>query len=270
LIGWYEGEKQIHIHLAGRLSNGNWQAYSWTSGLEVGKRISFGKGKLTGKLVSDIEKSKVWEIIFDQENVIDLLDTVARPIMSPYVKKEYAIEYYQNFYADIPGSSELPAAGRHFTEQTLTQLKNKGVLVEYITLHTGLSSVEISQKNFEDHRMHEEQIEVSQETADVLNNVRRQGKRIFGVGTTVVRTLETVSDDNCRIHPYCGYSNLYIYPGYRFKVIDCFITNFHGPKSSRIAMAAAFTGPNLLLEGYNQAIEEKYRFYEFGDTTLTI
>lgn len=269
LIGWYASEKRINIQLAGILSDGNWQAYSFADGLKEGKKVSFGDGKLTGTLLS-CTQGRIWEIKFDQDNVLELLDEVGRPIMSPYVNKKYDIEYYQNVYASKAGSAELPAAGRHFSNELLEEIEKKGVHIVYVTLHTGLSSIEVSSENFEEHEMHEEQIEISEETAKILNTVRANGKRVFGVGTTVVRTLETVADNSGYVKPYRGYSKLYIYPGYKFKMVDAFITNFHGRTSSRIAMAAAFTGKDLLMHGYQEAIEKKYLFYEFGDATLTI
>lgn len=271
LIGWFENMHKIDVHLCGRLKNGNWQGYIYSDHLHEDGKISFGDGELTGQLKRRYGSSKrIWEIEFFQDNVISLLDRIGRPIISPYVNKLWDIDYYKNEYAFKPGSAELPAAGRHFTKEILEKLRKKGVFVTYITLHTGLSSIEISSEHFEDHKMHEEEIEISRETADVINEVRSNGKKVIGVGTTVVRTLESVADHQGQLKEFTGYTDLYIYPGYKFKVIDAFITNFHGAKSSRIAMAAAFTGSELLLRGYREAIDNKYLFYEFGDATLTI
>jgi len=270
LVGWYDNKRRLNIHLAGVLGNGNWQVYSWTKDLEQGKKISFGDGQLTGTLLNNINSKEIWEVRFDQPNILELLDSVARPIMSPYVKKEYGIDKYQNEYASVQGSTELPAAGRHFTMDLLKDIEQHGIIVEYVTLHTGLSSIEVSESLFEEHIMHEEQIEISYSTAEVLNTVHSSGGRIFGVGTTVMRTLETAVNLEGKLEAFSGYTDLYIYPGYKFKAVDCFVTNFHGPKTSRIALAAAFTGADLLMRGYREAISHKYRFYEFGDSTLTV
>ena len=270
LLGWYDnGKRRIEMELAGVLQNGNWQVYFGVTDLEKGKKIDFGNGVLTATLVNCIQKH-IWEVKFDQPNVIELVDIVGRPIMSPYVNKKYDISYYQNVYAEKPGSAELPSAGRHFSKELLDKIKKKGVEITYVTLHTGLSSVAVEEENFEDHEMYEEQIEVSEETAKIINTARSKGHKIICVGTTVVRTLETVADNDGYLKAFTGYSKLYIYPGYKFKITDKFITNFHGANTSRIAMAAAFTGKELLMRGYNEAIERKYLFYEFGDTTFTI
>jgi S-adenosylmethionine:tRNA ribosyltransferase-isomerase len=186
------------------------------------------------------------------------------------MSKQWSLEYYQNVYSSVDGSSELPASGRHFSKYILEKLKAKGVIIEYITLHTGLSSIVVQEEEFEQHAMHSEEIEISQKASDIINSKRKSGGRLFGIGTTVVRTLETVATEDGILSAFAGFTNLYIYPGYKFKTIDAFVTNFHGPRSTRIALAAAFTGEELLKKGYDQAINSKFRFFEFGDATLTI
>lgn len=270
LIGWlgYK-ERKIKIDLAGILDNGNWQIYIDDNEINPGDTCEFGDGMLTGTF-EKMEENHVWQIKFNQDNVIELANKIGRPIMSPDVKKQYDLSYYQNVYASKEGSAELPSAGRHFTKELLEKIKKKGVRVVYVTLHTGLSSMMVTEDTFEEHHMHKEYIEITSAVANTINEARKNGHSIVCVGTTVVRTLETVADEQGNLKPFTGYSTLYIYPGYHFKIVDKFITNFHGPNTSRIAMAAAFTGKDLLLKGYAEAIQRKYLFYEFGDTTLTI
>ncbi len=269
LLGWYDGIKRVNVQLACDLGEKRWMVYSFSTGLEKGKEIVFGDGQLHCKLIQIVEGDRIWEVEFYEENLYELLDVVGRPIMSPYVKKKYDIKYYQNEYATVEGSTELPAAGKHFNKDIMTKLREKGVIITYITLHTGLSSIGISEEFFEDHKMHNEQIEVKEDTAEIVNSARSRGNKIFAVGTTVVRTLESCVKDG-KVYPYKGYTNLYIYPGFKYQICDALFTNFHGPKTSRIALAAAFTGKDLLMQGYHEAINCKYKFYEFGDTTLTI
>lgn len=271
LIGWFEEKKKVDVHLCGRTDSGHWQFYIYPDkGLFEGGKVNFND-KLTATLVKKHNELKYfWLAEFDQSNVIEIANEIGRPIVSPYIKKFWKLDYYQNEYASISGSAELPAAGRHFTEELLDQAERKGITITYITLHTGLSSVGVSTEEFENHKMHHEEIEISEETSRIINKARSEGKRVFGIGTTVVRTLESVADENGIVKPFKGGTDLYIFPGYKFKVIDAFVTNFHGAKSTRIAMAAAFTGSDLLMKGYSGAIEKGYLFYEFGDTTLTI
>lgn len=269
LLGWSDDGRRVNVHLACNMGEGRWKVYSFTDNLKVGTVITFGKNTLSCKLLSSSENGKIWVAQFSASDIFPFLDEVGRPIMSPYVKKGYDISYYRNHYATVEGSAELPAAGKHFSPTIIKKLENKGVQIVYITLHTGLSSIEVSEDDFEDHQMHEERIELTESAAKTINNAHAQGKRVFAVGTTAVRTLESCVND-CDVFAFSGYTNLYIYPGYKYRVCDALFTNFHGPRSSRIALAAAFTGKELLMKGYEEAIERKYAFYEFGDTTLTI
>lgn len=270
LIGWFENSVRINIQLACDLGNNKWLVYSFSEGIRSGGKAVFGETRelLSCRFIKNTEGS-IWEVQFLEQDFWKRLDKVGRAIMSPYVDKKYDVSFYQNEYSCNEGSTEMPAAGRHFKISFLDKLKERGVKVAFVTLHTGLSSIEIEESYFEQHKMHYEKIEVEEETAKIINEAKAKNKRIFAVGTTVVRTLESCIE-NGRVIPYKGYTNLYIYPGYDFKIIDCFFTNFHGPHSTRIAMAAAFTGSDLLMKGYKAAIEQKYKFYEFGDTTLTI
>lgn len=209
LIGKYEGKKLIEIQLCGRTDQNQWQCYiPLDNTLFEGGIINF-KDKLTGKLVKKCTE-RLWLAEFDQENVIELANQVGKPINSHYMSKQWELQYYQNIYSTVDGSSELPAAGRHFSEDILDKLKEKGVTISYITLHTGLSSIVVQEEDFEQHAMHSEEIEISQETADIINSKRIAGGRLFGVGTTVVRTLESVATEDGRLKAFSGFTNLYI------------------------------------------------------------
>ena len=270
LLGWLDNGMRINIQLACDKGNNRWLVYSFTKGIEEGDKAIFGDNK--GKLSCIFTKNTgggIWEVTFNEQDFWSKLDRVGRAIMSPYVDKKYDVSYYQNQYACCGGSTEMPAAGCHFKLSFLDKLRKNGVHIVFITLHTGLSSIEVEEEDFEQHKMHYEQIEISEAAAEIINSAKKLNKKIFAVGTTAVRTLESCVE-NSLVIPYKGYTKLYIYPGYEFKIIDCFFTNFHGPRSTRIAMAAAFTGSELLMKGYKEAIENEYKFYEFGDTTLTI
>lgn len=271
LIGWVDNRKRINLHIARKKSQCVWEAYSFSKQIKLNDTIIFGEGELCGRVV-DIQFFPIIDIEFIdyKGDILDVLERVARPIISPYVNDFYDIEFYRNEYSEILGSTEMPAAGRHFTSDILRTLEEKGVIVCYVTLHTGLSSIEISEEYFEDHKMHLEQIEVTEHVANVINDAKLRGNKICAVGTTVVRTLESTVDAEGKVIPYKGETQLYIYPGYKFRCIDFFVTNFHGWNTSRIAMAAAFSGIDLLKKSYKEAIERGYLFYEFGDTTLTI
>ncbi|MCU4759619.1 S-adenosylmethionine:tRNA ribosyltransferase-isomerase [Bacillus cereus] len=205
-----------------------------------------------------------------QGDLLDISDKYGRPIISNYTEKPWDIEYYRNEYSTKPGSVELPAAGRHFTQEIITKLKENGIGVEYITLHTGLSSLEIESDNLADHRMYEEWFSISKDVADKINQTKKMGNKVIAVGTTVTRTLESSVDNDGQVKAGENLTDLYIYPGFKFKVIDALITNFHGPRSSRIALAAAFSNIDTIMDAYEFAIQNEYLFYEFGDTTFII
>lgn len=269
LVGKYNEKQKLEVQLCGKTINNQWHLYiPLDKYLSEDNIISF-ENILHGKLVKKCA-DHLWYAEFEEDNVIELANKIGKPINSHYMSKQWDLKYYQNVYANKDGSSELPAAGRHFSEDIITALEKKGVIVVYVTLHTGLSSIVVEEELFEQHKMHYEEIEISQEVADIINEAKKHGGKLFAVGTTVVRTLETVADSKGLLKGYKGFTNLYIYPGFKFKSINSFITNFHGPRSTRIAMASAFTGDKLLKDGYSLAIQNEMKFYEFGDTTLTI
>ena len=196
------------------------------------------------------------------------LDRIGEMPLPPYIKEKLQDqERYQTVYSKIPGSSAAPTAGLHFTNELMQELKNKGVIIEEVLLDVGLGTFRpVSVDSVENHHMHSEKIVVSKETAERLNEYKKQGKRIIAVGTTSVRTLESASDKKGHIEAVNKETNIFIYPGYEFKFVDAIITNFHLPESTLIMLISAFIGKEKTLDIYNLAVKEKYRFFSFGDS----
>jgi S-adenosylmethionine:tRNA ribosyltransferase-isomerase len=274
LFGWADKNKRVDVRLCVEKGDDTWQCLILPAkSVEPGTHLSFDNGALTGTVIEKRKELPLWIVKFDVETrdgLMELLDEIAVPIVPPYAKKRISIDHLQNVYAEIEGSAEMPTAGRHFTRELMEKLEKQGIKFAYVTLHTGLSSIAISEDTFEEHTMYEEKYSISQETADMINNTRESGAHVIGCGTTTIRVLETVADNTGNVKPGGGYTDLYIYPGYTWKIVDKLITNFHPWRTSRIALAAAFTGKELLMEGYRQAIEWKYMFYDYGDSTLTV
>ena len=198
---------------------------------------------------------------------MEVLDELGQMPLPPYIKKQCANnDDYQTVYAKIEGSAAAPTAGLHFTNELLEQIKEKGVKVVSVTLHVGLGTFRpVQVENILDHKMHSEYYEVSEETAKILNETKANGGRIISVGTTSTRTLESVTDENGIVHAGSGETQIFIYPGYKFKAIDGLITNFHLPKSTLIMLVSALAGRKNVLNAYKEAVEKKYRFFSFGD-----
>ncbi|ARP44567.1 S-adenosylmethionine:tRNA ribosyltransferase-isomerase (plasmid) [Geobacillus thermodenitrificans] len=263
----------LEIALCSQIKPKTWLASVSTPNVEKYLNVEF---KVSDELHFIVRsKSKkinnfyVVDFVYDGE-LYELSVKYGRPIISNYTERQWDLKYYQNEFATIAGSVEMPAAGRHFTNELLSSLKRKGINIAYITLHTGLSSLTIEEENIEDHVMYEEYYSISKETADLINSTKMRGKKVIAIGTTVTRTLESAVDVNNRVQSKTDWTDLYIYPGYQFKIVDGILTNFHGPRTSRIALAAAFTKPEYLMNAYQEAIAEGYLFYEFGDATLII
>lgn len=189
-----------------------------------------------------------------------------------YIKREDTIEdseRYQTVYAKEVGSSACPTAGLHFTENLLNKLKQKNIDIDYVTLHVGLGTfLPVREEQIEDHKMHEEFFTISDETAEKINNAKRTGKKILAVGTTSVRTLESAADENGFIKSGTSSTTIFMYPGYKFKIVDQMFTNFHTPESTLIMLVSAFAGKEKILNAYNIAVENKYRFFSYGDAML--
>ena len=236
----------------------------------TGARFVFGDGLLKAEVI-EVRPDGNRIVRFEYDGVWEeLLDKLGEMPLPPYIKEKLEDkERYQTVYSKIEGSAAAPTAGLHFTNELLEDIKDKGVKTAYLSLHVGLGTFRpVSVENVEEHVMHTEHYEVSQEAADIINETRKSGGRIIAVGTTSVRTLETVAEDNGTMKAEIGDTSIFIYPGYKFKVTDSIITNFHLPESTLLMLVSAFAGKENIFEAYEQAVKEKYRFFSFGDAML--
>ena len=239
---------------------------------KVGSEFSFGNGELKGIIagMSD-DGARIIEFIYDGifEEILDKLGTMPLP---PYIKEKLEDkERYQTVYSKVNGSAAAPTAGLHFTKNVLDKIEKKGVKICYITLHVGLGTFRpVKAENILDHSMHSEYYSIDENTAKIINNVKKSGGRIISVGTTSTRTLESASDSDGNIVSGNGWTDIFIYPGYKFKVIDGLLTNFHLPESTLIMLVSAIAGRENVLNAYGKAVKEKYRFFSFGDSMLIL
>ena len=236
--------------------------------MKVGSVVTFGDGRLKATVVEELDQGgRIIE--FSYEGVfLEVLESLGEMPLPPYIKERLEDkERYQTVYAKENGSAAAPTAGLHFTEELMHQIRDKGVNIVPVTLHVGLGTFRpVSVDSLEDHKMHSEYYNVSKETADMIEATKKAGKRVIAVGTTSIRTLETVARDNDgQVVPASGWTDIFISPGYEFRVVDAFITNFHLPKSTLVMLVSAYLGREFTLEAYQHAIEERYRFFSFGD-----
>ncbi|KXT70248.1 tRNA preQ1(34) S-adenosylmethionine ribosyltransferase-isomerase QueA [Streptococcus cristatus] len=236
--------------------------------LRVGTRVSFGDGRLTATVTEELEHGG--RIVrFDYQGIfLEVLESLGEMPLPPYIHEKLEDrERYQTVYAKENGSAAAPTAGLHFTEELLDKIAAKGVKLVYLTLHVGLGTFRpVSVDNLEEHEMHSEFYSLSEEAAETLRQVKASGHRIVAVGTTSIRTLETIgSKFEGQIQADSGWTNIFIKPGYQWKIVDAFSTNFHLPKSTLVMLVSAFAGRQLTLEAYEHAIAERYRFFSFGD-----
>ena len=235
--------------------------------LRQGARVSFGDGELTGT-VTEVLPDGNRLVRFDYEGIfLEVLDRLGKMPLPPYIKEELQDqERYQTVYSKVLGSAAAPTAGLHFTPELLEQIKAKGVNIGYVTLHVGLGTFRpVKAEEITEHHMHSEFCMISQETADIINETKRAGGRIVCVGTTSCRTLESLADENGYFHESSAWTDIFIYPGYKFKAMDALITNFHLPESTLVMLVSAFADRDKILNAYNIAVQERYRFFSFGD-----
>lgn len=233
----------------------------------TGTKLTFGEGELSGTVEDEIEGGNRL-IKFEYDGIfLEVLERLGKMPLPPYIHEELEdSERYQTVYSKVVGSAAAPTAGLHFTKELLKKLEEKGVKIVYITLHVGLGTFRpVKAENIEDHEMHAEYCVISQEAADKINRTKDAGKRVIAVGTTSCRTLESRADCSGRLSAFSGWTNIFIYPGYKFKCIDGLITNFHLPESTLIMLVSALAGREQILKAYKEAIKEKYRFFSFGD-----
>lgn len=236
--------------------------------LKVGAQVSFGDGRLTATVVDELEHGG--RIVrFDYQGIfLEVLESLGEMPLPPYIHEKLTDrERYQTVYAKENGSAAAPTAGLHFTKELLAQIEAKGVKLVYLTLHVGLGTFRpVSVDNLDDHEMHSEFYTLSEEAAATLREVKANGHRVIAVGTTSIRTLETIGNKfKGDIQADSGWTNIFIKPGYQWQIVDAFSTNFHLPKSTLVMLVSAFAGRDLTLKAYEHAIAERYRFFSFGD-----
>ncbi len=269
LFGTKEGSGgKIEFLLLKRLDINTWEIILRPGKkARIGSRFVFGDGILKAEVIDVLEEGNrivrfefdgVWE---------EILDTLGEMPLPPYIKEKLEDKNrYQTVYSKIEGSAAAPTAGLHFTSELLEKIKEKGVKIAFVTLHVGLGTFRpVSAENIEDHHMHSEYYEISKETADIINETKKSGGRIVAVGTTSVRTLESVADADGYLAAKSGDTQIFIYPGYKFKIVDALITNFHLPESTLLMLISALYDRESIMNAYNIAIKENYRFFSFGD-----
>ena len=238
--------------------------------LREGARVSFGDGELTAEIAEVLPDGNRL-VRFDYEGIfLEVLERLGKMPLPPYIKEELQDqERYQTVYSKVNGSAAAPTAGLHFTPELLERIAAKGVGVGYVTLHVGLGTFRpVKEDEITDHEMHSEYCVIPQETADLINETKRGGGRVICVGTTSCRTVESWAAEDGTMTASAGWTNIFIYPGYRFKVLDGLITNFHLPESTLIMLVSALAGREHVLAAYREAVRERYRFFSFGDAML--
>ena len=258
----------IEILLLKNLEKDNWECLVKPARrIKVGTIVSFGEGKLKAECIKELDEGiRHFKLIYDGI-LLEILEELGTMPLPPYIHEKLEDQSrYQTVYAKEVGSAAAPTAGLHFTKELLKEIKDKGVNIAFITLHVGLGTFRpVSVERIEDHEMHSEYYQMTKEVADLLNDTRKNNHKIIAVGTTSTRTLETIVDKYNEFRECSGWTDIFIYPGYKFKGIDNLITNFHLPKSTLVMLVSALAGRENILNAYKIAVEEKYRFFSFGD-----
>ena len=271
LYGVREQGGEVEILLIKRLSLTEWEVLVKPGRrARVGTRLIFAPDLLEGEITAQTDVGRI--IKFNYKGVFeDILAKLGETPLPPYIKEKLADpERYQTIYAKEPGSAAAPTAGLHFTDKLITELKDFGVEFTEVLLHVGLGTFKpVKAENILEHKMHEEYFEVDSDASYKINKAKNEGRRIIAVGTTVVRVLESVAREG-KVSAAKGYTDIFIYPGFKFQIIDGLITNFHLPKSTLIMLVSAFAGREKVLEAYQTAVELRYRFFSFGDAMLII
>ncbi len=236
----------------------------------TGTQLSFGNGELTATVVGERDDGNKLVQFHYTGIFLEVLERLGKMPLPPYIKEELQDnERYQTVYSKINGSAAAPTAGLHFTPELLQKIQDKGVKLAYVTLHVGLGTFRpVKADEVTEHHMHSEFCMISRETADCINQTKDAGGRVVCVGTTSCRTLESLADEHGRLHECSAWTDIFIYPGYRFKAMDALITNFHLPESTLVMLVSAFAGREHILNAYNIAVQERYRFFSFGDAML--
>jgi S-adenosylmethionine:tRNA ribosyltransferase-isomerase len=269
LIGEKEGTGgKVEVLLLTRMSDNTWETLVKPGkNARIGQKLSFGNGLLKAEVIDIVEEGD--RIIrFDFDGIFEeILDQLGQMPLPPYITHQLKDRNrYQTVYAKYEGSAAAPTAGLHFTKELLQEIRDMGVNIAEVTLHVGLGTFRpVKEENVLEHHMHTEYYKVTKEAADMINAAKASGNRVIAVGTTSTRTLEAAAEEDGTLREKSGWTDIFIYPGYKFKVIDCLITNFHLPKSTLIMLVSALASREHILAAYNEAVKEGYRFFSFGD-----
>lgn len=269
LLGEREDTKgAVEVLLLKRRENDLWETLV-RPGRKVrpGARLSFGEGRLKAEVLEVVEEGNRLIRFFYEGIWEEVLDSLGEMPLPPYITHKLQDKSrYQTVYAKYDGSAAAPTAGLHFTKELLSRIEQMGVSIAYVTLHVGLGTFRpVKEENILDHHMHAEYYQISQEAAELINTAKQTGHRVICVGTTSCRTIESAADSKGKLKECCGNTEIFIYPGYQFKILDGLITNFHLPESTLVMLVSALAGREEVLAAYRHAVEEKYRFFSFGD-----
>ena len=283
LLGRRDTGGAVEVLLLNERVDGIWECLTRPGAkTKVGAKLIFGEGELTAEIVEETNDGNRL-VKFDvctgvhlpsadeqSSSLHDLFEKLGKMPLPPYIHEELDDpERYQTVYAKAVGSAAAPTAGLHFTNELMDRLKAKGINLVFMTLHVGLGTFRpVKADDIKDHVMHSEYFIIPNDTSDVINSTKAKGKKVIAVGTTSCRALEAISDESGHIKPYSGFTDIFIYPGYKFKCIDGLITNFHLPESTLIMLVSAFAGREHVLNAYNEAVKERYRFFSFGDSMI--
>ena len=273
LYGTKETGAKVEFLLLKRLEEDFWEVMVRPGNkLKPGTKVSFGNGILKAEILDVLEGGNR-KVKFEYNGIFnEILDKIGLMPLPPYIKESLKDkDKYQTVYAKYEGSSAAPTAGLHFTKELLEEIKKKGVVIANVTLHVGIGTFRpVKVENVEEHSMHSEHYYIKSEDAEKINRAKRENHKIIAVGTTSCRVLESVADSNGFIKEIEGDTNIFIYPGYKFRCIDNLITNFHLPESTLIMLVSSLAGKDFIMEAYNKAVKEKYKFFSFGDAMLIL
>ena len=259
----------VEFLLLNNLGNDRWETITGPGKrAKVDAEFSFGDGILSCKIEEVLENgNRIAKFSYDASNIYEVLDKVGEMPLPHYITEKLEDkERYQTVYSKELGSAAAPTAGLHFTDEIMAKIQEKGIRIDYVTLHVGIGTFRpVKAENIEDHEMHSEHYQIPKETADLINETKKNGGRVVAVGTTCCRTLESVMQSQGEMKEFDDWTNIFIYPGYKFKCIDALLTNFHLPESTLIMLVSALYDRERILEAYNTAVKEKYRFFSFGD-----
>ena len=268
-----ETQIKVEFLLLKRIENDIWEVMVYPGRrLKIGTKVSFGDGLLKAEILEVLEGGNRKVKFIYQGIFSEILDKIGLMPLPPYIKEKLEDKNrYQTVYAENEGSAAAPTAGLHFTKELLEKVKEKGIEIANVTLHVGIGTFRpVKVENIEEHNMHEEYYYITQEEANKINKAKQNGGRIIAIGTTSCRVLESVANEKGILKEQEGNTKIFIYPGYKFKCIDGLITNFHLPESTLIMIVSALAGKDYIMQAYNYAVQEKYRFFSFGDAMLII